>query len=314
MRLTHGKGAIETSHFDQSIKEKGTVANKTRIGFFAALPWEYGTFKRGLGPWRKFSTKPFKAFTLSMGDKDLLLVETGMGKTVVETALNWAFRSWHPHVLVSFGFAGGLSRSVRVGDVFLCTEFHYFDSGARAMAETAHRVEPHPEVLAFCRSHGSAAARCVTTLHLEAKGFPWAGPHDSSRPQGAIHRDRFLPTHQGDVPTLVDMESCFAARFAGEHRLPLLCFRAVSDAHDQDLGFQLADISDSRGRVDLWRVSTAIVRDPAVIKAFMASWRRSHRAARNLGKLLTAFTRLPASRIRPIPGPGMSWPEMKPDP
>lgn len=263
-----------------------------------------------MGPWKKISVKPFKAFTLSMGDKDLLLVETGMGKTVVETALNWAFWSWHPHVLVSLGFAGGLSRLVGVGDVFLCTELHCFDSDARAMAETGYRIEPHPEILAFCRSRGATAARCITTLHIEAKGFLSVDSRGISKSQGAMRHDPSLPAYQADIPALVDMETWFAARFAHEHRLPLLCFRSVSDTHDQELGFQLADISDSHGRVNLWRVLATIVLKPATTKAFMASWRRSHRAAQRLAILLRAFTNLPARPIRAILGPGVSWPEI----
>ena len=267
---------------------------KPRVAFFAALPWEYGAFRRSLGPWKGFSTKPFKGFSLSTEDKELLLMETGMGKAMVETALNWAFWAWHPHVLVSFGFAGGLNRSVRVGDIFLCSELSCFDSNVRTMARVRYRMEPHPEILAFCRAHGATAARCITTLHLEPKGF--------------------LPAHPDDVPELVDMESHFAAMFAHEHRIPLLCFRAVSDTHNQKLGFDLTEVSDARGHVDPWVVCKTILRNPAVIQAFMASWRRSHRAERNLARLLTAFANLPASRIRAILGPGVSWPEAQLDP
>lgn len=287
------------------------MANRLRIGLFAALPWEYQAFRRRLGPWKEFSDRPFKAFTLSMRDKDLLLVETGMGKAMVETALSWAFWSWHPHVLVSFGFAGGLSRSVSVGDVFLCTEIHYFDSNARVMAETGYLIDPHHEILAFCRTQGAAAAHCITTLHLEAKGLLSIDLRDVLRPQRAIHHDQSPPLCQADIPALVDMETYFAARFARDRRLPLLCFRAVSDTYDQELGFQLADISDSQGRVDPWRVFKAVVRNPAIITALMASWRRSHRASQELAILLRAFTDLPAGPIRAILGPGVFWPEVK---
>jgi hypothetical protein len=175
-------------------------------------------------------------------------------------------------------------------------------------------MEPHPEILAFCRAHGATAARCITTLHLEPKGFLPMNPGDILRPQGAMLRDRVLPTHPDDVPELVDMESHFAAMFAHEHRIPLLCFRAVSDTHDQELGFDLTEVSDARGHVDPWVVCRTILRNPAVIQAFMASWRRSHRAERNLARLLTAFANLPASRIRAILGPGVSWPEAQLDP
>ncbi len=286
------------------------MSNRLRIGLFAALPWEYRVFKRTLGPWREFSARPFKAFALSLGDKDLFLVETGMGKAMVETALNWAFWSWHPHILVSFGFAGGVNRSLSVGDVCLCTELRYFDSDARVMAQTAYLIDPHREVLTFCRTHGVPAACCITTLHLEAKGFLSADSSDSLRSQRVMRDDQSVPQCQGDTPALVDMETYFAARFACDHRLPLLCFRAVSDTCDQELGFQLADISDSQGRVDLWRVFTATVRNPAIIKALMASWRRSHRAAQKLGILLRAFADIPAGQIRAILGPGALWPEV----
>ncbi|NTU48834.1 MAG: hypothetical protein HGA84_07505, partial [Syntrophobacteraceae bacterium] len=125
------------------------MRRKPRGAFFAALPWEHGAFRKSLGRWKSVSTKPFKAFSLSMEDKDLLLVETGMGGAMVQTAMNWAFWTWHPHVLVSFGFSGGLSRSVGVGDTFLCSELFYFDSMERAIKQVRYRIEPHPEILAF---------------------------------------------------------------------------------------------------------------------------------------------------------------------
>jgi len=262
---------------------------KVRIGLFAALPWELHAFKRGLEPWSLLCRKPFRTFSHPRGDRELLLVETGMGKEMVETALNWAYWSWPFDLLVSFGFAGALHESMRVGQCFFGRDFHYLDTQSLELGSVYYTIAPHATVLAFCESNNAGLSRIITTLRQESKSL--------------------FPEHLKTVPTVVDMETYFSARFANEYRLPFFCFRSISDAYHHELGFQVEDICDEKGHVRIPRVVRNIKDNPSSIRSFLLSWVRSRVAGRNLGRLMKAFVSLPCSWIVEMTQSKGDWPE-----
>jgi hypothetical protein len=101
---------------------------------------------------------------------------------------------------------------------------------------------------------------------------------------------------------VLDMETSTAAEEALRRQIPFLCFRAVSDALDQDLGFRLEDISDEQGRVRPLRVLATIVKKPSILWAFYRLWRSSSLAAKNLCNSLASFLNLPASELAEMTG------------
>src|SRR5208283_4324989 len=101
---------------------------------------------------------------------------------------------------------------------------------------------------------------------------------------------------------VLDMETATLARMAFQNKIPFVCFRAVSDALDDDLGFDLSDIADERGRIRLTGVLVAVIRKPATLKAFYLSWRRSTRAAKNLCRSVAAFLGIPTPLLDEMAG------------
>ncbi|NLI81898.1 MAG: hypothetical protein GX443_09460 [Deltaproteobacteria bacterium] len=245
------------------------TARRTRIALFAALPWEFHAFRRRFHPWKLLCRVPFRVSCSFWKDRELLLVETGMGKEMVESAMNWVFWSWPFDFLVSFGFAGGLHPSMSVGDSFLCRDFYRFDTKTMRCDELHYVADIPAELLDWCKSAAVECCRTITTLRHEPKN---------------VFSDALK-----SIPTAVDMESYYAAAFAHAWKLPFCCFRSISDSCTQELGFQVQDLAGERGRIKIVEVLRTIGKNPRTVPSFFRSWMRSQQAGHSLGKVVSAF-------------------------
>lgn len=244
----------------------------TKITLLAALPQEYGPLKRLTGPWRLEERRPFPKLTSLSGDKEILLIETGMGKTMILEVLEREVKRSPPDVLVSMGFAGSLCEDFAVGDVAL-GEILIGLPGEGPMDSELLRFEPSSRLLGFCAGAEVRRARIVTVARPEPK------PPLSMRFQ--------------EVPSLMDMESYHVAEAAKEAGIPFFCFRAVSDGLHDEIDFDLDGLIDPSGRVRVSAVLAAVAQHPRLLKSFYDSWRRSAKAARRLGEVLAALLRMP---------------------
>ena len=168
-----------------------------------------------------------------------------------------------PDLLIFSGFAGGLHPDLPVGAVCFTASAREISSG-----QVFHFRFPD-KLIDFMTQNG---IRPVLGLSAEQPG-----------------NKRTLSALAAGQTAVLDMETATMARMAFQNKIPFVCFRAVSDALDHDLGFDLSDIADERGRIRLTGVLVAVIRKPATLKAFYLSWRRSRRAAKNLCRSVAAF-------------------------
>ncbi|MGV8074392.1 MAG: hypothetical protein AB2L11_07550 [Syntrophobacteraceae bacterium] len=245
-----------------------------QILVLAALPDEYRPLRRFPGKTTLLSKKPFRSFVAFFHDIELTIVETGMGGTKANRALHWQITRQRPDLLCSIGFAGGLSESMNVGDVFLGTEFRIKEYAADSMGIESLSFEPSIELDRFCCENGIHKARVISVDRAQPKDL--------------------LAALSGGGEALVDMESYFAASFAAHNQIPFLCFRAVSDALGDEIDFDLDAIMDPEGCVHVLKVLLATFRKPRLVKSFYYSWRRSVKASQNLNRVLAKLLMLPA--------------------
>lgn len=250
-----------------------------KIVLLAALREEYVCLKARTGPWQQIGRSPFIEFGRSFGDKQVVLVETGMGRERIEQSLAWTTSKTVPDVIVSFGFGGGLTEALPVGSVALGTDFLYLEKGCRDTPLQVRLTAPDGMLLDFCRDRNIPTVQIITV--------------DRPRPK------RPLSLSFSEVPAVMDMESYYVARFARQRGLPFLCFRAISDGLGDEIAFDLDDIS-SGGRVRVSKVLALVARKPGLMPSFYLSWRRSLKAARGLAEVLSALLDMPASQIRRI--------------
>jgi nucleoside phosphorylase len=249
------------------------------ILMLAALPQEYNSFKRRTGTWRLVCRKPFPEFRCSFSDKEVRLVETGMGRPRIARALDWAVSTdGLPDLILSVGFGGSMNEALPVGQVILGIDFKNRPDDANKLTnEAIHLDLTDGELLQFCRKHHVRTARIVTVDRVEPKGS--------------------LSRYFHESPSLLDMESYLAARHALESAVPFLCFRAVSDGVHDEILYDLDEIT-SDGRVRILKVLKAVVKRPQLISEFYASWRRSELAASKLAEVLCAFLSLSAEELQ----------------
>ena len=250
-----------------------------RIAMTVALPQEYGPFLKCFGPWRRLSTRPFKQYLHAACDREILLVETGMGQKPVQAALDTVVREFAPDLLISFGFAGSLHESLEVGTLCLVEAFFHLDAAS-------------PPGLGEPPLHAAASAApgdfSVTRLVHKAAILTVASP----KPKASLVK------LCRDIPSLLDMESYHVARFAMEAKLPFLCLRSVSDGCRHEIDFDLEAITDGSGRVRMMRVLAAVARHPQWIRSFLQSWTRSRTAGKTLADGLCSLLTLLPEELR----------------
>lgn len=252
------------------------IGEKVRILILTALPQEYSHLKKLFPSWRMVRRRPSKKFAFSLPGKEITLVETGMGPNSVKEALSAELTRFSPDLLMFCGFAGGLHPDLAEGAV--C----YTHSAREISSEEVFKLRVSKGLSDFIVRN---QIRPVLALSCEA-------PVDK----------KVLCCAVGEQPAVLDMETATVAEMASQNKIPFVCFRAISDAVDREVGFDLGDISDARGRVRLFSVLGTIIRKPATLKAFYLAWRRSRIAARNLCGSVAAFLHILPSILGKVEG------------
>jgi adenosylhomocysteine nucleosidase len=242
-----------------------------KILVFSALPQEWAPLKKLFPALRAVHRKPYAKFSLNLPGKEIALVESGMGENSVKAALGAELETFWPELIIFSGFAGGLHPDLCVGAVCVA-------SGARSVDADTVYTFGFPEEL----SDFLAKNRVAPVLALTAK---------------SPGNKRLLSTLACAKPAVLDMETASIAREACLRKIPFLCFRAISDAIDQELGFDLEDICDKQCKVRLLRVIALIFKRPATLFGFFLLWRNSSVAAKKLCSLLADFLDLPAEQL-----------------
>jgi hopanoid-associated phosphorylase len=165
--------------------------------------------------------------------------------------------------VVSFGIAGALDPTLRVGDLVLATAV--LGSGGPHSASAPIRE-------AWIRRLGAA-----NIAHREGALAGVDAPLMGAADKTAL---RAL-TGAGAV----DMESHIAAAFAARHGLPFAVLRVISDAAGHSLPHAAGAAMRPDGSVDVLGVLKSLAGDPSQIPALVATARDAAVAFRQLGRV-----------------------------
>ncbi len=266
-----------------------------RILVLSALPQEYSPLKKLIPSWRMLGRRPFKKFAFNLPGKEILLIECGMGPGPAREALGAELAASAPDLLIFSGFAGGLHPGLPVGAVCSISSTRELSSENAAIPQSFNSSIPQSLIspVVYRYRFPDELCRFLLDNHI--------GQVLSLTAQTAENKQALSNFASGQHAVL-DMETATVAEIAFNYKLPFICFRAISDAIGDDLGFDLSDIADEHGRVRITGVLATIIRRPAVLKSFYLSWRRSRQAARNLCRSLAAFLGIPAPVLKKVAG------------
>ncbi len=250
-----------------------------KILVMAALPEEYAYLRKITPRWRLTGDNPYRTFSFILPEKQVTLIETGMGGSFAADALKRALALSIPDLLIFAGFAGGLHESLSAGDVCAITHAVEYQPPDKPQNNPFTFVFPG-ELSDFLSERKVQRGWAVTV----------SSPPDKQRLAA------FLAGGVGAV----DMETAIIAGIARERGIAFLCLRAISDGVNDELGFDLKDITGERGNVVVAKVLKTILFNPAVIAAFYRSWKRSSKAGKNLGRIVADLLNLPAGTLKKI--------------
>lgn len=210
-------------------------------------------------------------FEAMFGSVRVRAVLTGMGQ---EHALKAAqrFLAEKPEICVSTGLAGALRNEYRPGDIV----------AARLVSEVGEpvAVASHGELLSTAVDCGARRIeRLATSKALVTR---------------TEEKQRL-----SDQAEAVEMESYTILAEAARHGVPGIAVRAVSDAADFDLPFDLARATDARGQIRVASVLSQVLRRPTGLPSLLKLARDCRLASRRLADFLDAYAGTIAERLTP---------------
>ena len=212
-------------------------------------------------------------------NRSIVLVRTGVGKKCANKVLEDVLHRVEPSLILSTGYAGGLSHDLNVGDLVVAD---------RVLDDSAE---------SFSGEELSAAAPDRQWLD-QVKGLNPSG-------RFSIHYGTLL-TVSGVVADssaklqlgsrcgalAVDMETSVLLTGAGEKNIPFLSIRAVSDTADQSLA-DVSSLVGKDGTVSKLKAGWYVATHPQTIPHFISLRQQSQKATRNLTDFIRALLQVP---------------------
>jgi nucleoside phosphorylase len=221
-------------------------------------------------PWRKLAgfqcvaaTDADRCYRAQIGDAEVKVVITGMGKFAAQQAMRVAFEEV-PDFCITSGLAGALKAEYGAGDVLVARQVSEIKSG-RALLSDDELVRLASESGAKVVERFLVSEKVITTVEEKQR-------------LGA----------SGDA---VEMEGAYVLAAAARKGIRSVAIRSVSDTVDRDLPLDFDRVMDERGRVSIRKVAGQVVSRPSRIGGLIRLAHDSERAAGKLADFLDDFVR-----------------------
>jgi adenosylhomocysteine nucleosidase len=194
------------------------------------------------------------AFLHRRANPDCMFIETGEGVENAERGLRSLLQRHKVRAVVGVGYAGGLSPSLRIGDLVIAREVR----GCIQAVPTAELLSAAQGV----RVEGAAIC-CGTFITV-------------NEVVGEARRKQRLAAQLGENEIgCVDMESSAIAQVCREEGIPFLIIRCISDVLNEDLPVDFNRCRGRDGRISGLKVVWAALRHP---RAFKGLWKLRQRS------------------------------------
>ncbi len=236
------------------------VAARVDVGLVFALGLEQASIEGPTTHVERHETPDGKFRLCRLGERSLAAVVSGPGRDAAQRATETLLQAYRPRLVISAGFAGGLSPDLNPADVAMAQRIVRLAGPAvvveRTMLERFQvegvTIGPFAEVEAIVSAAGAKRA--------------WAERTDA---------------------VACDLESAAVAEVCIPHATPFLAVRAITDAVDEDLPNDLAPLMEARGAArTLGAVVGSLWRRPASLKDMWNLHERAVVAAAALGRVL----------------------------
>lgn len=222
-----------------------------RIGIIAALPGELKPLVRGWERQRS-GVKGISVWMTVRGEDELIAVSGGMGAAAAARSVAAAEFLGALDMLLSVGWAGALSDEVQTGQCYIPSEIIDTQTGER-----------------FLLTEGERRLRLATTVQVA-----------DAREKGRLR--------ESYGAALVDMEAATVARLALMRRIPICCFKAISDPPNATLP-DLNLFIDAQGQMRMLPFLSHVALRPRLWGSLLELGRNSSIAAKAIAECVNRF-------------------------
>ncbi len=256
--------------------EAGGAHQPISIAILAALIYEVRPFLRAVKA-RRRRDLALPAWEFAAGEGRGMLGLSGVGEAATRRAAARLLTLGRPNILLSVGFAGGLTQEVEPGAVVAGAAYYHYSFKTEVLRE----ISPPPGLPAA----GDLAQR------LAATGLP-AFPGSMVTAPVILDKARLAAICRHLAYPVLDQETGAAAEVAAAHGTPFLGLRAMTDAAGEEIpGFIAKAMNDHQTPGPLMALGW-LARDPRRIAPLIHYWRRSALAARNLARAMEVLLSL----------------------
>ncbi|MEY2430761.1 MAG: adenosylhomocysteine nucleosidase [Acidimicrobiaceae bacterium] len=234
------------------------MPNPERVLVFAPMPSEMRPLVKLLGLERTGMQGGSRVYTGRCGDAEVVLTGTGVGPELAHAAAERMLEGSAFDRVIVCGIAGGLAPASLVGELVVPEEVYDGATGERFRSTPVHGVTP--------------------------KGVIRMGDGDDYE-----FNDAAVARLVAEGVTALDMETAAIARVCGQHDLPWIAFRVISDmAGDSSLGADVLDLVDEFGTPKAWPSIKYLLTHPKQIPLMLRVGRDASAAARAAAKATIA--------------------------
>ncbi len=238
------------------------------LAMIAAMKEEIAGLKRRVVIESALHENGYHAFQGKYRKRDILLVQSGMGKKKAEKATADIFERYPVNAVVSFGFAGALTAAAQVGDIVLCT-------GLASDYKAPESYHSDSTMISRASLIADKDIRCYSGKCLTV-GKVVTGPETKLALGKTYHAN------------VVDMESYWVARLAGGKQVPFLTVRAISDTAQHWLP-PFDRLRGADGMVSQRKLWLYVLARPTQLKRLLRVRWNARRARKSLTDFLDQF-------------------------
>ncbi len=231
------------------------------------------------GGFRRVDDTAFLKIHQSKEVRDVIVATGALGRTLAQKAATYVIERYHPKVVVSAGFSGGVQEGLKPGDLFICDRLLAIDGPPVMWRADGAAERPLIDIDAIemlmtsggNKLEGIQRGSCLSVPELvsTARMKAWIG--------NEFH------------VAIVDMESYWVNETCAEYETPHLTVRSVFDPVDQDLPGFIGEAASESNMRRLARAIKHVATRPSEVAKLLSLASQSKAASASLGTFLSSL-------------------------
>ncbi|MBQ3641155.1 5'-methylthioadenosine/adenosylhomocysteine nucleosidase [bacterium] len=206
------------------------MKNSNKIAVIGAMECEVNSLKNLLQDIETKENTNFYIYTGKISGKEIILSKSGVGKVCAAMTVQYIIDKYNPDIIVNTGVAGGLSPTLKIGDVIIGSELVQYDFDASALGYAkgyiCNNINPDkPTVFYSDKELIDVIVNNSSDLNINVGRIATGDMF-----VGSVDKKRKIFTEFNALAA--EMEGCAIAQCAYANNIPFIIVRAVSDMAD----------------------------------------------------------------------------------